>query len=62
MNMPPFCRRTWGAAILFDLFRYKRKVVQDEQVNPMVAFLEADFKAVLSGELIEEAIGSSAAI
>jgi len=39
----------WGAAILFDLLRYRKRAVRDEALGRMVAFLEQDYDAVLSG-------------
>lgn len=47
----------WGAAILLDLFHYKKKESGDEMAKRMAAFLEDDYDAVLSGELIRGSIG-----
>jgi aminoglycoside phosphotransferase (APT) family kinase protein len=53
----------WGAAVLLDLFHYKKKEArQGDMMKPLIAFLEKDFDAVLSGELIGNTEESSIAI
>ena len=47
----------WGAAILPDLFRYKKKSSQEERMDRLARFCEEEYDAVLSGELIRDAIG-----
>lgn len=47
----------WGAALLPELFRYTKKSSQGERMERLARFLEVEFDAVLSGELIRNAIG-----
>jgi aminoglycoside phosphotransferase (APT) family kinase protein len=47
-NLPLY----WGAAILVDLFHYRKRRPREKPVEQMIALLEWDYGAVLAGELI----------
>jgi hypothetical protein len=47
----------WGAALLPDLLRYTKKSSRDEKMKRWAGFFEEEYEAVLSGELIRDAIG-----